>query len=189
ISACAEHLIESAREDLRFCDPEREVAEQPSRISLADLAQLRELVRSGLAFSDDDLDQLLGRSLTRPKLHLEVDAESHAEDGGPEGGELEGSSETLAVRSVERRLARGERLVRRLGARLLLVPRAADLWLFADGQHHQLELIHLAWLEPLAEGAAVDETCSKRCPGALPWLATLLGRGCVVWQADAKTQR
>lgn len=168
ISACAEQLIGNAREELRFRDPERQPAAQPSRIVEADLRQLRELVRSGLALGDDELDRFLGRYLTRPKPQLELEGEP------------------LEARRIERRLARGERLVRRLGARLLLVPRATELWLFADGQEYQLELDHLDWLEPLADRAlVVDIACLKRYPGALPWLATLLGRGCIEWQAEA----
>ena len=163
ISACAEHLIDGAQEELRFCDPARAIAERPSLISEADLRQLREIVRGGLALGDDQLDRWLGQYLTRPKPHLEVDAEP------------------LEARHVERRLARGERLVRRLGARLLLVPRAAELWLFADGHDYQLELAHLAWLELLADGTAVDAAFAQRHPGALPWLQALLACGSIEW--------
>lgn len=181
IGACAEHLIGSARDELRFCDPERPVAEHPSRLGEADLRQLRELVRSGLALADDELDRFLGRTLTRPKLHFEVAGEP-----------LESEQESLAggdpaeTRHIQRRLGRGERLVRRLGARLLLVPRPAELWLFADGHEYQLEPVHLAWLEPLADGAAIDAVCLQRDPSPLPWLATLLGRGSIEWQAGPK---
>ena len=165
ISSCAEQLISGTREELRFSDPERQPAEHPSRIVEADLKQLRELVRSGLALGDDELDRFLGCTLTRPKPQLEVEGEP------------------LEPRSIERRLVRGERLVRRLGGRLLLLPRGGELWLFAEGQEYQLELSHLDWLEPLADGTlVVDAACAKRYPGALPWLAILLGRGSIQWQ-------
>lgn len=176
IGACAEELIGSAREELRFCDPGRPVAEHPSRLGEADLRQLRELVRSGLALEDDQLDRFLGRTLTRPKLHLEVGA-------GPfESNREQQADDPLEAALVERRLAGGERLVRRLGARLLLVPRAAELWLFADGREHQLELSHLDWLEPLADGTAFDATHARRHPKAVPWLVILLGVGSIEWQ-------
>jgi 50S ribosomal protein L16 3-hydroxylase len=179
IGACAEQLIGSARDELRFCDPERPVAQHPSRIEEADLRQLRELVRSGLVLDDDELDRFLGRTLTRPKLHFEIAAEPLDSDQARVSG---GSA--LDTGHLERRLARGERLVRRLGARLLLVPRSAELWLFADGHEYRLELAHLDWLEPLARGTAVDAACARRCPGALLWLATLLDRGTIEWHAE-----
>ncbi|HEY6723776.1 MAG TPA: cupin domain-containing protein [Polyangiaceae bacterium] len=181
IGACAEQLIGSARDELRFRDPARAVAAHPSRIEEADLRQLRELVKSGLALGDDELDRFLGRTLTRPKLHFEIAGEPLESDPARVAGG--GADDT---RQVERRLARGERLVRRLGARLLLVPRTTELWLFADGHEFQLGLGHLEWLEPLTEGAAIDATCSQHCPDALPWLATLLAHGTIEWQTDPR---
>jgi len=167
IGACTEQLFDDAREELRFRDPGRPGAKHPSRILEADLLQLRQLVRSGLSLGDDELDRFLGRYLTRPKPQLEVDGEP------------------IEARRIDRRLSRGERIVRRLGARLLLAPRAAELWVFANGRDYQLELSELAWLEPLADGAAFDAECSKQHPGALPWLITLFEAGCLEWQAHS----
>jgi len=121
-------------------------------------------VRSGLALGEDELDRFLGCYLTRPKPQLELEGES------------------LDVRRIERQLDRGERIARRLGARLLLTPRAAELWLFANGRDYRLEPSQLAWLEPLADGAAFDAECLKRHPSALPWLVTLFESGCLEWQ-------
>jgi len=164
IGACTEQLFDDAREELRFRDPGRPNAKHPSRILEADLVQLRELVRSGLALGEDELDRFLGCYLTRPKPQLELEGES------------------LDVRRIERQLDRGERIARRLGARLLLTPRAAELWLFANGRDYRLEPSQLAWLEPLADGAAFDAECLKRHPSALPWLVTLFESGCLEWQ-------
>jgi 50S ribosomal protein L16 3-hydroxylase len=163
VGALSELLLAQAG-DVRFQDPGRSVSEQPSRLAEADLRQLRELVRSGLVLSDDGLDRFLGRYLTRPKPNLEV------------------SGESIEARQLERRLRRGERLVRRLGARLLLLPRATGLWLFADGAEHQLELSELDWLEPLADGAAFDAAQLDRHPRALLVLSALVRAGSLEWQ-------
>jgi 50S ribosomal protein L16 3-hydroxylase len=165
MGALAEQLLSRAGE-VRFSDPGRALAERPSRIDEADLRQLRELVRGGLALGDDELDGFLCRHLTRPKPNLE----------------LEGTPSEM--KNVERRLRRGEALVRRRAARFLLVPRASVLWLFADGVEHQLELGWLPWLEALLEGAAFDAALLARYPGALPVVCSLLGAGSLEWQAD-----
>jgi 50S ribosomal protein L16 3-hydroxylase len=166
MGAVAERLLSRAG-DVRFSDPGRALSERPSRIDETDLRQLRELVRGGLALGDDELDALLCRYLTRPKPNLELEREP---------------SET---KKVERRLRRGEALVRRPAARFLLAPRASALWLFADGAEHQLELAWLEWIEALVEGAAFDAALLARYPGALPVVCSLLGAGSLDWQADA----
>jgi 50S ribosomal protein L16 3-hydroxylase len=165
--ALSEELVARSIVDLRFGDAGRAPSEQPGRIAAADLRQLRELIRAGLALGDDELDRFLGRYLTRPKPQLEVEGEASA------------------ARAVERRLLQGERLSRRLGARLLLVPRPIELWLFADGQEHCLELGQLDWLEPLLDGAVFGVSELKRYPGALPCLSALIGAGSLEWQAAA----
>ena len=165
VGALAEQLMSHAG-DVRFQDPGRSPSERPSRLAEADLRQLRELVRSGLVLADAELDGFLGRYLTRPKPNLEV------------------SGEPIDARRVERRLRGGERLVRRLGARLLLLPRD-ELWLFADGQEHRLGLSELDWLEPLADGAGFDAAQLDRHPGALGLLSSLVGAGSLEWQGAA----
>jgi len=167
IAAYTEQLFDEAREDLRFGDPGRSSTAHPSRILDADLVQLRELVRRGLCLDDHELDGFLGRYLTRPKPQLEMEGEQ------------------LDARQIEHRLGRGDRIVRRLAARLLLAPCGSELRLFANGRDYQLELSQLAWLEPLADGSAWDAECMKRYPGALPWLVTLFGQGCLEWQPKA----
>jgi hypothetical protein len=166
MGALAEQLLSRAGE-ARFSDPGRPLAEYPSRIAEADLRQLRELVRGGLALGDDELDDFLCRYLTRPKPNLEVEGEASA------------------AKKVERRLRGGEALVRRPAARFLVVPRASALWLFADGAEHQLELGWLEWIEALVQGAAFDRALLARYPGALPVVCSLLGAGSLEWQADA----
>ena len=166
MGALAEQLLSRAGE-VRFSDPGRAPADGPSRIANADLRQLRELVRGGLALSDDELDGFLCRYLTRPKPNLEVEGEPNE------------------TKNVERRLRRGDALLRRRAARFLIVPRASALWLFADGAEHQLELGWLDWIEALIEGAAFDAALLARYPGALPVVCSLLGAGSLEWQADA----
>jgi 50S ribosomal protein L16 3-hydroxylase len=166
MGALAEQLLSRAGE-VRFADPGRELAERPSRIAEADLRQLRELVRGGLALADDELDGFLCRYLTRPKPNLEV------------------VGEASSAKKVERRLRGGDALVRRPAARFLLVPRASELWLFADGAEYPVEPGWLEWLEALIEGGAFDAALFARYPGALPVVCSLLGAGSLEWKADA----
>ncbi|HEU4581211.1 MAG TPA: cupin domain-containing protein [Polyangiaceae bacterium] len=166
MGALAEQLLSRAGE-VRFADPGRALAERPSRIAEADLRQLRELVRGGLALGDDELDGFLCRYLTRPKPNLEHEGEPSE------------------AKKLERRLKRGDALVRRPAARFLLAPRANALWLFADGAEHQLELGWLEWIEALVEGAPFDGASLARHPGALPLLCSLLGAGSLQWRSDA----
>ncbi len=160
VGALAEELMGRASEQ-RFRDPGRELTTQPSRIAESELGALRALVRSGLELSDGELDRFLGRYLTRPKLQLEV-------EGDP-----------ALARGVKPRLGRGQWLRRR--GRWLLVPRRRELWLFTDGRELQLEPRQLAWLEPLADGAAFDAAALRRYPSALPLLQQLLGSGALEW--------
>ncbi|MEO8183229.1 MAG: cupin domain-containing protein [Deltaproteobacteria bacterium] len=166
IGALSEQLMSQA-EGARFQDPGRAQCQQPSRVAEPDLRQLRELIRSGLVLADDELDGLIGRYLTRPKPNLEVDGEPS------EAAEL------------ARRLRRGQQLVRRHAARFLLLPRATELWLFADGREQRLPLSALDWLEPLAEGARFGPAELERHPSALPVLTSLLGDGSLEWQGVA----
>jgi 50S ribosomal protein L16 3-hydroxylase len=166
IGALSEQLMSQAH-GARFQDPGRTPSQQPSRMAEPDLRQLRELIRSGLVLSDDELDGFICRYLTRPKPNLEV------------------SSEPRLARELERRLRRGRQLVRRPAARLLLLPRATELWLFADGREQRLALSELAWLEALADGASFGRAQLERHPGALPVLTSLLGDGSLEWQGAA----
>jgi 50S ribosomal protein L16 3-hydroxylase len=168
VGALAEELMGRASES-RYRDPGRSVTAQPSRIDEQELRSLRELVRGGLALSDEELDRFLGRYLTRPKPQLEV-------EGSPS-----------EARSVKQRLTRGRCLVRR--GRWLLVPRSQQLWLFSDGREQQLEPAQLEWLEPLAEGGSFDAAALERYPAALPLLVELLGAGSLDWQEAAATPR
>jgi len=166
IAALSEQLMSQAH-GARFRDPDRAPCRQPSRMAEPDLRQLRELIRSGLVLANDDLDGFICRYLTRPKPNLEV---------GSEPGEAP---------ELERRLRRGRRLVRRHAARLLLLPRATELWLFADGREQRLALSELDWLEALADGKSFGRAELERHPGALPVLTSLLGDGSLEWQGAA----
>jgi 50S ribosomal protein L16 3-hydroxylase len=163
IGALSEQLMSRA-EGARFQDPGRAPSQQPSRVAEPDLRQLRELIRSGLVLADDELDGFICRYLTRPKSNLEVEGEPS------EAGEL------------ARRLRRGQRLVRRHATRFLLLPRATELRLFADGREQRLPLSELDWLEPLADGGSFGQAELERHPGAAPVLTCLLGDGSLEWQ-------
>src|SRR4051812_19105668 len=107
IGALSEQLMSGAH-GARFQDPERPPSQHPSRVAEPDLRQLRELIRSGLVLSDEQLDSFICRYLTRPKPNLELE------------------SEPSAARELERRLRRGRQLVRRPAARFLLLPRPSE---------------------------------------------------------------
>jgi ribosomal protein L16 Arg81 hydroxylase len=165
--ALAEELIQRAR-PTRFGDPKRSVAEDPSLIDAGDLRALRELIRSGLAFDDRELDRFLGRYLTRSKPNLEADARPND------------------ARLVKRRLARGDQLRRRLGARFAHVLEQDGVYLFADGHERRLALAHKEWIVPLARGVPFDAAQLERHPEALPELLTLLGHGSLEWRKPSR---
>jgi len=160
--ALAEELIQRAT-STRFGDPERSVAADPSQIDASDLRALRGLIRTGLALDDRELNRFLGRYLTRSKPNLEADSQPND------------------ARQVKRRLARGDQLMKRLGARLAHVLEQDGVCLFFDGRERQLGLSHLAWIVPLARGVPFDAAHLERHPEALPELLTLLGHGSLEW--------
>jgi hypothetical protein len=88
------------------------------------------------------------------------------------------------VRAVRARLERGAKLVRRLGSRWAHVRREGSVWLFADGEKFDIEGAHLAWVEALVAGDALDRALLGTLPSALPWLVALLARGSIEWQDE-----
>jgi ribosomal protein L16 Arg81 hydroxylase len=162
MSALAEELIERAK-PVRFADAKRSAAADPSLIGKSDLQALRELIKGGLALEDRELDRFLGRYLTRSKPNLEADARPND------------------ARLVKRRLARGDSLMKRLGARFAYVREADGICFFADGHERQLALTHEEWLVPLARGVPFDAAQLERHPEALPELLTLLAHGSLDW--------
>jgi 50S ribosomal protein L16 3-hydroxylase len=170
IGALWEDLRERAGA-LRFEDPGRPVAQDPSVLAEPDLARFRELIRSGLTWSDADLDGLVGRYLTRPKPHLEPEEQSGT------------------AKQLERRLLRGERLVRRLGARLARVERGEELWLFADGRQFRLARAQAAWVTALTSGQALGAEFVREQPAALSCILGLFRQGTLEWQENADEAR
>jgi 50S ribosomal protein L16 3-hydroxylase len=164
--ALADELASRSASGARFTDAGRGTTANPSQLDAEDLAQLRQIIRSGLSISDADLDRFIGRHLTQGKPHLEVDGE--ASEG----------------RAVSARLQRGARLVRRLGTRWAHFQREQTLWLFVAGHEHRLEARHLTWIEPLIAGLPFDRA-TPLTHEALPWLVTLLEQGAIEWQDEA----
>lgn len=162
----AEELIDRVAGGERFADPGRAPAQHPSELLEGDLQRLRQMIRGGLAPSDAELDAFIGRYLTRSKPNLEAEGEACSSE------------------EVRARLARGEALVRRPGSRFLHSVRGSEVWLFAEGQQHQLDPSSFRWLEPLLRGVPIDEAAVNDAPGVLPWLVTFLERGAIEWQGD-----
>jgi 50S ribosomal protein L16 3-hydroxylase len=162
--AFSDELGARASSALRFSDPGRELSAHPSVLGEADLARFRGLLRSALSVTDAELDAFVGRYLTRSKPHLEA-------VGQPSSASL-----------LEKKLARGGKLVRRLGSRWARVLRGESLWLFADGEQYEVEREHEGLIEAIVAGRALDRTLLDSHSTALRWLVTLLERGALEWQ-------
>lgn len=167
VLALAEELVERAT-SARFSDAQRHAVTDPSLLGGADLQALRELIRSGLSFDDRELDRFLGRYLTRSKPNLQADARPND------------------ARLVKRRLARGDSLTKRLGARFAYLLEPDGICFFADGHERRLGLAHAEWLVPLARGLHLDASQLERHPEALPELLTLLGHGSLDWHKPGR---
>lgn len=166
LTAFASELLEQRGPNRRFRDPGRFPTQSPAAIAPADLAQLRTLLREGLSRSDAELDAFLGRYLTQPKPHHE-----------PRGEAAQGAR-------VGRRLTRGERVVRRLGARFAHYPGERALHVFADGVEHRMPASELEWLESLLGGEPFDARRLGAWPSALPWITSWLAQGALEWEGD-----
>jgi 50S ribosomal protein L16 3-hydroxylase len=166
IGALLRDLSERPRASRRFSDAGRAGVTKRAEIAAPDLVVLRELVRSGLALSDTELDQFLGRYITRNKPNLELP------------GEVTRPSDVLA------RLKRGDVLSRRQGSRWAEISRGDELWVFAEGHEQQLDEAQRRWLGPLLAGAAVGAESLGADPRIGVWLATWLEHGALEWQDD-----
>lgn len=163
--ALARELATEAGLGERFTDAGRAIARDASELAADDLARLRDLVRRGLAPSDAELDGFIGRYLTRAKHNLEL------------------PGEPISPEEVQRRLAGGERLVRRLGSRWTWFMRGSELWVFAEGSEQRLEPSQRNWLEPLLAHTPISaERLGAEPP--LAALATWLERGALEWHDD-----
>jgi 50S ribosomal protein L16 3-hydroxylase len=164
IAGLTPELISRAAAGARFCDPGRPASQQPLELEAGDLAQLRRMIRSGLALNDAELDGFIGRYLTRSKPNLEVQGEpTRAED-------------------VLERLLAGDGLVRRHGSRWALHEREGELWVFADGEEQRLRPSQRGWLEPLLEGTPLGAESLASDAAAHEPLARWLSRGALEWQ-------
>jgi 50S ribosomal protein L16 3-hydroxylase len=165
-SALARELGDEARVSRRFSDPGRRPVRNSSELALADLERLRELVRHGLTLSNAELDGFLGRYLTRSKANLQA-----------------AGAVTVAA-EVRERLARGELLQRRHGARWAWFERDGQLWVFAEGQESRLEEQQRAWLTPLLAHEPLGSATFGADDTAYDLIARWLERGALEWQSD-----
>lgn len=165
-AALARELWTDARLGERFTDAGRAIASDPTELAPDDLARLRALLRRGLSPSDADLDAFIGRYLTRSKHNLELPGEPTSPD------------------EVRQRLERGERLVRRAGARFTWFARDGELWVFAEGHQQRLHPDQQSWLEPLLAHAPLGAEELGASDAPLPALAAWLERGALEWVSD-----
>jgi len=166
IAGLSPELISRAAESARFCDPGRAPSQRPLELDAGDLAQLRQLIRSGLALDDAELDGFIGRYLTKSKPNLEVQGEpTRAED-------------------VLARLRSGDGVMRRHGSRWALHERGGELWVFADGEELRLRPNQRTWLEPLLDGTPLGAESLASDTAAHEPLAHWLSRGALEWQED-----
>jgi 50S ribosomal protein L16 3-hydroxylase len=164
--ALAQELVEGSATGPRFGDAGRSPSAKPEALDPADLARLRELVRSGLAQSDAQLDAFIGRYLTRAKSHLVV-------SGDPSGAD-----------EVAARLARGDVLRRRHGSRWATLESGAELVIFAEGHECRLKHGRPSWLEPLLASLGLSSATPGLDAAALVYFAAWLEQGALEWQDD-----
>lgn len=166
IGALLRELSERPRPSRRFADPGRTGVTHPAEIAAPDLAELRALVRSGLELSDPELDQFLGRYITRNKPNLEL------------------AGKTMRSRDVLRRLEGGDTLIRRQGSRWAEISRGDELWVFAEGHEQVLDERQRSWLAPLLAGTPMGAASFGADPRIGAWLAAWLEHGALEWQSD-----
>ena len=166
IGGLLRELSERPRPSRRFGDPGRTGVTKPSEIAAPDLAALRALVRSGLELSDAELDQFLGRYITRNKPNLEL------------------AGESTRPRDVLGRLKRGDTLIRRQGSRWAEISRGDELWVFAEGHEQVLDERQRGWLDPLIAGKPRGAADFGADPRIGAWLAAWLEHGALEWQSD-----
>jgi 50S ribosomal protein L16 3-hydroxylase len=159
-------LSERPRSSRRFTDPGRASSTRRAEIAASDLAALRELVRSGLALSDVELDRFLGRYISRNKPNLEL------------------AGDATGPREVLERLKRGDQLARRQGSRWAEITRDGELWVFAEGHEQLLDEQQRTWLDPLLGGAALGREALGSDPRIGTWLAAWLEHGALEWQSE-----
>lgn len=166
LAAFGAELMTRTQGNQRFSDPGRRAARKPAEINSSDLAELRRLLRDGLARSDEELDAFLGRYLTRNKPNLEAEP-------------IETDSER-----VRRRLTQGDRLVRRPASRFAYMAPSSGLLVFVDGVEQLLPASAASWLDPLIAGQGFDAAALDASPAALPWVVAWHARGALEWQND-----
>lgn len=168
LAAFGEELMTRTLGNSRFSDPGRRAAQKPAQIDSGDLAELRRLLRDGLARSDDELNAFLGRYLTRSKPNLEAEP-------------IETESDLVC-----QRLSQGHRLVRRPASRFAYMLRSAGLLVFVDGVEHLLPDGAESWLDPLIGGDAFDAAAHEASPGALRWVVAWHAQGALEWQNEGE---
>lgn len=166
LGALLRELSERPRPSRRFGDPGRARATRPTEIAAPDLAALRALVRSGLELSDAELDQFLGRYITRNKPNLEL------------AGEATRPGDVLG------RLERGDTLIRRHGSRWAEIAHGDELRVFAEGHEQVLDERQRSWLGPLLAGTPLGAESFGADPRIGSWLAAWLESGALEWQND-----
>jgi len=164
--ALLRELAERPRGGRRFGDPGRTPTPSRTEIAAADLATLRELVRSGLALSDAELDLFLGRYITRNKPNLELPGQA------------------TRPSDVQRRLERGDALLRRQGSRWAELVRGDELWVLAEGHEQRLDVGQRPWLARLLAGDELGAESLAGDPRIAGWLATWLEHGALEWRGD-----
>jgi 50S ribosomal protein L16 3-hydroxylase len=164
--ALVQDLLEGSAAGARFADAGRSPTPHPEAIDPTDLVRLRELVRAGLQRSDAELDEFLGRYLTRAKNHLVVSGEAASAD------------------EVGARLARGDALRRRHGSRWATLEQGPELVVFTEGYEQRLTLARSPWLGVLLAYGSVSSDSAGLDAAAFGCFAGWLEQGALEWQDD-----
>lgn len=170
--AFVEEVVDRAQPDRRFTDSGRAQVRSRAGLLASDREQLRSLLRQALATSDAQMDDFLGRFLSRPKENLDPMA----------------SGDEPTADELDRRLRAGHELVRRRGSRWVHYAVGDRLRLFVDGARYAAARRDAAWIERLARHQPIDASVVTQCVSRAPLLRQLLASEALCWAPTATSE-
>jgi 50S ribosomal protein L16 3-hydroxylase len=148
-----EEVSSGSDASLRYADPDLTLARDAHELRASELGRLRGMVRAGVAFEDERIDDFIGRYLTRPKPNLELLLASPAPGAQP-----------LASQGWVRR---------RHASRWLYWERAGEPHWFVNGARMPVPPGAREWMHALASGRTLA-LAALRGKGAAALRAALL---------------
>jgi 50S ribosomal protein L16 3-hydroxylase len=152
-------LMQGARRDLHYTDPELVPTAHPGEISAAARTQAREMLRATLRPDDASLDIWFGRYMTEPKSWLKPEPPSRRCDAA----------------TLRTRLKQGRALRWHPAVRVAWFDSRQGCHLFIDGTHHPLPRALADFAHMLGDGRVLEPAALLRYVQKPPAQALLLG--------------